>query len=215
MTTRVKICGITRLQDALDAAELGADALGFVFYEPSPRNIEIAQAAAIIAQLPPFVCSVGLFVNPSREWVNTVMAAVPLDLLQFHGDETDQFCQQFSRPWIKAIRMADSLELDKEIRKYPHARGILLDAYDPQRYGGTGHTFEWQRAQQALSKPIIVAGGLTPQNVTTAITAAHPWAVDVSGGVEQAKGIKQRSLIEAFIQGAKRGEKGRFPEHTG
>lgn len=204
--TRVKICGITRLNDALDAAELGADAIGFVFYDKSPRNVDVAQAAAIVDALPPFLCTVGLFVNPSIIEVNAILSQVKLDLLQFHGDEDDAFCAGFSRPYIKAIRMADDIDLAKEIEKFPRARGILLDAYDPQRYGGTGQTFEWSRVPGSLSKPIIVAGGLTSENVSSAIASMRPWAVDVSGGVEQAKGIKQRSLIEAFIRGAKRGQ---------
>jgi phosphoribosylanthranilate isomerase len=204
--TKVKICGITRLEDALHAAEAGADALGFVFYEKSPRHVDAALAGTIIRRLPPFITSVGLFVNPAPEFVNAVLVQAPLDVLQFHGDETDEFCRQFSRPFIKALRMSEGLDLAKEIEKFPCARGILLDAYDPHRYGGTGQTFEWQRVHGGLSKPIIVAGGLTPENVAMAIAATRPWAVDVSGGVEQSKGIKQRSLVEAFIEGAKRGQ---------
>lgn len=203
---KVKICGITRQEDALAAAEFGADALGFVFYEKSPRYVRPEIAAEIIAQLPPFITSVGLFVNPDAAAVKAIIAHTALDLLQFHGDENNAFCAQFSRPFIKAIRMAEALDLYKEIEKYPDARGILLDAYDPQRYGGTGHTFEWSRVHGGLPKPIIVAGGLTPENVTQAVAMTHPWGVDVSGGVEQSKGIKQRSLIEAFMRGAKRGQ---------
>lgn len=203
---KVKICGITRLEDALAAAELGADALGFVFYEKSPRYVRPDIAADIIAQLPPFITSVGLFVNPDETIVKEIITQTAVDLLQFHGDEENTFCAQFSRPFIKAIRMAEALDLHKEIEKYPGARGILLDAYDPQRYGGTGHTFEWSRVHSSLPKPIIVAGGLTPENVAQAVAMTHPWGVDVSGGVEQSKGIKQRSLIEAFMRGAKRGQ---------
>ncbi len=203
---KVKICGITRLEDALAAAEFGADALGFVFYEKSPRYVRPEIAAEIIAQLPPFITSVGLFVNPDAAAVRTIIAHTALDLLQFHGDENNAFCAQFTRPFIKAIRMAEALDLHKEIEKYPGARGILLDAYDPQRYGGTGHTFEWSRVHGGLPKPVIVAGGLTPENVAQAVAMTHPWGVDVSGGVEQSKGIKQRSLIEAFMRGAKRGQ---------
>lgn len=203
---RVKICGITRLEDALAAAEAGADALGFVLYEKSPRFIAPENAADIIGKLPPFVTSVGLFVNPSVEFVQTVLRQVPLDLLQFHGDESEAFCTQFHTPYIKAIRMAQDLDLNKEIEKFPSARGILLDAYDPHLYGGTGHTFEWSRLTGGCSKPVIVAGGLTPDNVAQAIEATRPWAVDVSGGVEQSKGIKHRNLIEAFVRGAKRGQ---------
>lgn len=204
--TRVKICGITRWEDALDACEAGADALGFVFYTPSPRNIDVTAAAAIVRQIPPFVTSVGLFVNPEVAFVQQILAQVPLDLLQFHGDESDEFCTQFQRPYIKAVRMAEGVALDKEIEKFPNARGILLDAYDPLRYGGTGQTFEWHRVQGGYTKPIIVAGGLTPDNVGNAIATTRPWGVDVSGGVEQSKGIKQRSLIEAFMRGAKSGQ---------
>lgn len=203
---KVKICGITRLEDALAAAELGADALGFVFYEKSPRYVRPDIAADIIAQLPPFITSVGLFVNPAATIVKEIITQTTVDLLQFHGDEENTFCAQFSRPFIKAVRMAEALDLHKEIEKYPGARGILLDAYDPQRYGGTGHTFEWSRVQGSLPKPIIVAGGLTSENVAQAVAMTHPWGVDVSGGVEQSKGIKQRSLIEAFMRGAKRGQ---------
>lgn len=203
---KVKICGITRLEDALAAAELGADALGFVFYEQSPRYVRPDIAADIIAQLPPFITSVGLFVNPDKAAVEETITHTALDLLQFHGDEENVFCAQFSRPFIKALRMTEALDLHKEIEKYPDARGILLDAYDPQRYGGTGHTFEWSRVHGSLAKPIIVAGGLTPENVAQAVAMTHPWGVDVSGGVEQSKGIKQRSLIEAFMRGAKRGQ---------
>lgn len=203
---KVKICGITRLEDALAAAEFGADALGFVFYEKSPRYVRPEIAAEIIAQLPPFITSVGLFVNPDAAAVRTIITHTALDLLQFHGDENNAFCAQFTRPFIKAIRMAEALDLHKEIEKYPGARGILLDAYDPQRYGGTGHTFEWSRVHGGLPKPIIVAGGLNPENVAQAVAMTHPWGVDVSGGVEQSKGIKQRSLIEAFMRGAKRGQ---------
>lgn len=208
---KVKICGITREEDALAAVEAGADALGFVFYGPSPRHVSAEKAAQIIARLPPFVSSVGLFVNADGSFVDAVVAATRIDLLQFHGDESAAYCRQFSRPYIKAIRMAEGLDLRKEIEKFPCARGILLDAYDPQRYGGTGQTFEWNSVERSrvdggLPKPIIVAGGLTPENVAQAIAATRPWGVDVSGGVEIAKGIKQRSLIEAFVRGAKRGQ---------
>lgn len=201
---KVKICGITRLEDAMAACDNGVDALGFVFYAKSPRYIASKLARDIIEKLPPFVSTVGLFVNPTVEEVTEAIAETHLDLLQFHGDETEAFCRQFSRPYIKAIRMAPDLDLHKEIEKFPCARGILLDAYDPQLYGGTGRAFEWNRVQAGLSKPVIVAGGLTPANVEQAIRQTRPWGVDVSGGVEQSKGIKQRDLIEAFMRGAKR-----------
>lgn len=203
---KVKVCGITRLQDALAACECGVDALGFVFYASSPRNIQVKVAKEIIEALPPFVSSVGLFVNPNVADVHDILTQTKLDLLQFHGDENADFCRQFSRPYIKAIRMAPALELDKEIEKFPCARGILLDSYDPHLYGGTGHSFQWDRVHAGITKPIIIAGGLTPANVAQAVQQTRPWAVDVSGGVEQSKGVKQRDLIEAFVRGAKRGQ---------
>ncbi|HRH92604.1 MAG TPA: phosphoribosylanthranilate isomerase [Agitococcus sp.] len=198
--TRVKICGITRLSDALDAIRLGADALGFVFYQPSPRAVSIEQARSIIQQLPPFVTTVGLFVDAPAEDVQQVLAQVPLSLLQFHGDEPQSYCQQFATPWIKALRMQPNVDIVAQIAEYPQASGILLDAWHPQLKGGTGESFDWRHWPQS-TKPLILAGGLTPENVSEAIHLTQPYAVDVSGGVESGKGIKEFTLLQAFMAG--------------
>lgn len=198
--TRVKICGITRVEDALDAIRLGADALGFVFYRPSPRYVEPAVAQRIIAALPPFVTTVGLFVDAEVSDIQQVLAQVPLSLLQFHGDERADYCRQFAKPWIKALRMQPEVDISALIAAYPDASGILLDAWHPQLKGGTGETFDWRHWPHS-EKPLILAGGLTPENVTTAIRQTQPYAVDVSGGVEEAKGKKDFRLLQAFMAG--------------
>ncbi|MBC3479796.1 phosphoribosylanthranilate isomerase [Pseudomonas sp. SWRI59] len=200
---RSKICGITRIEDALAAAEAGADAIGFVFYAKSPRAVDVRQARAIIAELPPFVTTVGLFVNASRCELNEILEVVPLDLLQFHGDETPQDCEGYNRPWIKALRVRPGDDLEAACRLYAGARGVLLDTYVPGIPGGTGEAFDWSLVPARLSKPIILAGGLSAQNVGQAIAQVRPYAVDVSGGVEQAKGIKDAAKIEAFMRAVK------------
>ncbi|HMX99293.1 MAG TPA: phosphoribosylanthranilate isomerase [Agitococcus sp.] len=198
--TRVKICGITRLADAVNAIQLGADALGFVFYQPSPRAVSIEQARSIIKQLPPFVTTVGLFVDAPASDVQQVLAQVPLSLLQFHGDEPQDYCQQFGVPWIKALRMQPNVDIVAKIAEYPQASGILLDAWHPQLKGGTGESFDWRHWPQS-TKPLILAGGLTPENVSEAIHLTQAYAVDVSGGVEVSKGIKEFTLLQAFMAG--------------
>ena len=200
---RSKICGITRIEDALAAAQAGADAIGFVFYAKSPRAVDVRQARAIIAELPPFVTTVGLFVNASRCELNEILEVVPLDLLQFHGDETPQDCEGYHRPWIKALRVRPGDDLEAACRLYAGARGILLDTYVPGVPGGTGEAFDWSLVPARLSKPIILAGGVDAQNVGRAIAQVRPYAVDVSGGVEQAKGIKDAAKIEAFMRAVK------------
>ena len=199
MRTRVKICGITRPEDARAAAELGADAIGLVFYAPSPRVVTIEQAQAICAALPPFVTRVGLFVNALRDEIQQVLKAVPLDLLQFHGDETATECEGFERPYIKALRMAADRDVMSEMKAFSSATGILLDSYQVGVPGGTGQTFDWSRVPVQAAQPIILAGGLTPANVAMAIEQVRPYAVDVSGGVEAAKGIKDRNKMKAFL----------------
>lgn len=209
MRTRVKICGITRREDALAAARLGVDAIGLVFYPPSPRAVTVEQARQIVDALPPFVTVVGLFVNPEPEQVTAVDAQVGLDLLQFHGDETPEFCNGFGRPYIKAVRMREDVDLQRVAEQYASARGLLLDTYRPGVAGGTGEAFDWTRVPEGLAGAIILAGGLNPQNVGQAIAAVQPYAVDVSGGVEAAKGvakgiakgIKDAAKITAFMQG--------------
>ena len=198
--TRVKICGITNLEDGLQAAQAGADALGFVFYGPSPRNVEVDRAASIIAALPPFVTSVGLFVDAEPEFIEQVIKATGLDLLQFHGDESESQCAQYGVPYIKALRMRPDVDLARQCHTFASSRGILLDAYVPGKAGGTGQTFDWSQIPQQLDFPIVLAGGLDPSNVQTAIQTVRPWAVDVSGGVEQQKGIKDPDKIHAFMQ---------------
>ncbi|AYN11985.1 phosphoribosylanthranilate isomerase [Pseudomonas putida] len=200
---RSKICGITRIEDALAAAEAGADAIGFVFYAKSPRAVDVRQARAIIAELPPFVTTVGLFVNASRCELNEILEVVPLDLLQFHGDETPQDCEGYQRPWIKALRVRPGDDLEAACQLYAGARGILLDTYVPGVPGGTGEAFDWSLVPARLGKPIILAGGLSADNVGQAIAQVKPYAVDVSGGVEQAKGIKDAAKIEAFMRAVK------------
>ncbi|AFK67769.1 phosphoribosylanthranilate isomerase [Pseudomonas plecoglossicida] len=200
---RSKICGITRIEDALAAAEAGADAIGFVFYAKSPRAVDVRQARAIIAELPPFVTTVGLFVNASRCELNEILEVVPLDLLQFHGDETPQDCEGYHRPWIKALRVRPGDDLEAACQRYAGARGILLDTYVPGVPGGTGEAFDWSLVPARLGKPIILAGGLSADNVGQAIARVKPYAVDVSGGVEQAKGIKDAAKIEAFMRAVK------------
>jgi len=203
MAVRVKICGITRLQDMHAACEAGADALGFVFYEKSPRHLTIAAAAALVRELPPFVQAVGLFVNAEPASIESVLQEVPLDLLQFHGDETPADCARFGRPFIKAVRVNRDTDLLKCAADFDAARGLLLDAYVPGMPGGTGERFDWSLIPPALPKPVILSGGLTPGNVAEAVERVHPWAVDVSSGVEVSKGIKDAHLIAQFIANAK------------
>ncbi|NMZ23266.1 phosphoribosylanthranilate isomerase [Pseudomonas proteolytica] len=197
---RSKICGITRMEDALAAVEAGADAIGFVFYAKSPRAVTVQQARAIIAGLPPFVTTVGLFVNASACELNETLDAVPLDLLQFHGDETPDECAGYHRPYIKALRVKAGDDIAASCAAYAGASGILLDAYVEGIPGGTGEAFDWSLIPQGLSKPIILAGGLCAENVARAIAQVRPYAVDVSGGVEQGKGIKDSAKIRAFMQ---------------
>jgi phosphoribosylanthranilate isomerase len=196
--TRIKICGITREQDARAAAAAGADAIGLVFWADSPRAVALEQAAAICRSLPPFVSVVGLFVDAEQEWVEQVLAQVPLDLLQFHGDESPAACECYGRPYVKALRMRDGVDIAAQRQRFVSARGLLLDTYRPGVPGGTGEAFDWQRVPAALAGEIILAGGLRPDNVAAAVAAVRPWAVDVSGGVESAPGIKSAALIEAF-----------------
>lgn len=196
---RVKICGITRLEDALVAVDAGVDALGFVFYAPSPRAVDIKQACDIISQLPCFVTTTALFVNAERELIDRVIADTRIDLLQFHGDEPEQFCQSFSRPYIKAIRMKPGIELIDEFEKYSSAQAILLDAYRAGVPGGTGEIFDWDRIPSHHPVPLVLAGGLNCNNIAEAVRTVSPYAVDVSGGVELTKGIKDPDKIKMFI----------------
>jgi phosphoribosylanthranilate isomerase len=206
MSIRVKICGITRVEDALAAAEAGADAIGLVFYDKSPRAVDIAQAWDIMDALPPFVTTVGLFVNADAQTIEDILVEVPLDMLQFHGDEPPEFCEQFAHPYLKAVRMRSDTDLAQISRTYAGAQGLLLDTYQPGLAGGTGQVFDWSLAQQPCDKPVVLAGGLTADNVGQAIEQVRPWAVDVSGGVEKEKGIKDSGKISAFIQAVKQAQ---------
>lgn len=203
MATAVKICGITRREDALAAAYAGAHAIGLVFHAASPRHVLPAQARAISLALPPFVCAVGLFVDLPAAAVSAILREVPLQLLQFHGDESPDYCASFGMPYIKAIRMRPEVDLLQFASRFSAARGLLLDTYTPAAPGGTGESFDWDRVHRGLPLPIVLAGGLTPDNVGAAVRAVRPWALDVSSGVERAKGIKDASMIAAFIRGAR------------
>ena len=202
--TRVKICGITRIDDAVSAVNAGADAIGLVFYAPSPRAISIAQAQQIVAAIPPFVSVVGLFVNAPQTEIESVLSKVRLDILQFHGDETaqdcEQVCQQINLPYCKAIRVKADTNLLQCEAEFKSAKALLLDTYSEAAVGGTGQVFDWGLIPNNLTKPVILAGGLTADNVAAAIHQVQPYAVDVSGGVEANKGIKDAAKIAAFMQ---------------
>ncbi len=203
MRTRVKICGITRVEDALTAVQHGCDAIGLVFYAPSPRNVSPRQAAEIVARLPAFITAVGLFVDAAPAEINTVLAAVRLDLLQFHGEETPQQCRQYGLPYMKAIRVKADTNLLQYAAEYSDAQALLLDAYAEGVAGGTGQAFDWSLIPANLPQPIVLAGGLHAGNVGAAIQQVRPYAVDVSGGVEVTKGIKDADKIAAFMRGVK------------
>jgi len=200
LRVRAKICGITRVEDALTAVEHGADAIGLVFYAPSPRHVSISQAIEIVNQIPAFVSVVGLFVNAEASFINEVISQVKLDLLQFHGDESPEECALYSLPFIKAIRVKTDTNLVQYAKEFSAAKALLLDAYTEGVAGGTGHTFDWNLIPKQLTKPVILAGGLNAGNVAHAIAQVRPYAVDVSGGVEISKGIKDAAKIAAFMQ---------------
>lgn len=210
MRTRAKICGITRVQDIEAAIKAGADAIGLVFYPPSPRNVSVEQAKALIRQVPAYVQVIGLFVNATADEIGRILSDIPLDVLQFHGDEPPELCQQiaaqYQRRWYKAIQVKPDLDLKAQVCSYRQAgaSAVLLDAWHPELKGGTGHQFDWSIFPN-LDLPLILAGGLTPENVERAIDITGAFAVDVSGGVEAAKGIKDQQLIERFMQGVQRG----------
>lgn len=199
--TRIKLCGLRRSEHIRLAAELGADAAGLVFWPHSSRAVSIDQAAELAAAAPPFLSLTGLFVDPTVQAVETVLERVALDCLQFHGNESNAFCRQFGRPWIKGVRMHPEAEVEQVLASWPDARGLLLDAWHPEQPGGTGLTFDWQRIPAAWRERIVLAGGLTPDNVGAAIRAIRPWGVDVSGGIEHPdqKGEKDSALMAAFV----------------
>jgi phosphoribosylanthranilate isomerase len=200
LRVRVKICGITRVEDALLAVAQGADAIGLVFYAPSPRAVSVEQAVQIVNQIPAFISVVGLFVNAEEHFVRHVISNVALDLLQFHGDEAPEECSNYGLPFIKAIRVKSDTNLVQCAKDYSASRALLLDTYTEGVAGGTGHVFDWGLIPSNLNKPVVLAGGLTAENVASAIQQVMPYAVDVSGGVELSKGIKDAAKIAAFMQ---------------
>ena len=202
-TIRTKICGITRPEDALAAAELGADAIGLVFYAKSKRAVSIEQAQAVVKNLPPFVSVVALFVNENEQTIREILRQVPIDVIQFHGDEDDDFCRRFDRPYLKAVRVQSAADIQTACAKFPNARALLFDAYHPTEYGGTGQSFDWTMLYGNIGKPWILAGGLTPGNVAEAVKTSGAAAVDVSGGVESAAGVKDALKIKAFAAALK------------
>lgn len=204
MHTRIKICGIKHLDDALKAVEFGADAIGLIFVEKSPRYVSFTDARVIAESLPPFVTVVGLFMDASAETVHEALKVVPLNLLQFHGGETPEFCDQFEMPYIKVLRMRENANVVAFAQEYPNAAGILLDAYHKGVGGGTGQTFDWDLIPENLPLPLILAGGLNPENVASAVETVRPYAVDVSSGVESEPSIKDHKKIEQFIKEVQR-----------
>jgi len=209
MRTRVKICGITRVEDAQAAAQAGADAIGLVFYAASPRCVAIPQAQAICRCLPPFVSAVALFVNAGREQITATLNAVPIDLLQFHGSESVDDCRGYDRPYIKAVGMQPGKDPLAVMRAYTDASGFLLDTYQPEGHGGGGISFDWTQVPTQCDRPLVLAGGLDADNVAQAIAQTGAYAVDVSSGVEREKGIKSFEKIQAFIRGVERGDASR------
>ena len=203
MATAVKICGITRPEDGVAAASAGAHAVGLVFHEASPRRIEPPAAAQIVRRLPPFVTTVALFVDAEPRRVREVLAAVPLQMLQFHGEEPPEYCAGFGLPYLKVVRVRRGVDLLQYAARYATAKGLLLDAYDAAFPGGTGLSVDWTLIPAGLPLPVVLAGGLTPDNVGEAVRRARPWAVDVSSGVERAKGIKDADKMAAFVRGVR------------
>ena len=201
--TRVKVCGITRVEDGMACARLGADAIGLVFYAPSPRNVSVDQARAIMAALPPFVTTVGLFVDAAPSEVQAVLAQLSLDVLQFHGNEAPEYCRGFGRPYLKALRVKPGVDLVQYASAYPDAKGLLLDAHVEGIAGGTGQSFDWRLIPAQLPLPVVLSGGLNSANIAAAIRRIQPAAVDVSSGVEASKGIKDADKIAAFMQGVR------------
>jgi len=203
MHTRIKICGIKHQDDALKAVEYGADAIGLIFVEKSPRYVSLTEARLIAESIPPFVTLVGLFMDASVATVREALKVVPINLLQFHGDEPAEFCDQFETPYIKVLRMRENVNVVAFAQEYPNAAGILLDTYS-KAGGGSGQTFDWSLIPEDIPLPLILAGGLNPDNVASAVETVKPYAVDVSSGVESEPAIKDHKKIEQFIKEVQR-----------
>ncbi len=200
--TRIKICGITRIEDGLACASYGVDAIGLVFYPPSPRHLNLSRAQHIADQLPPFISIVGLFMNPDMNQVHDIIDNVRIDMLQFHGNEPADFCEMFSKPYFKAIAMSGDQKIDfQQIeREYTSSTAFLLDSHSKGKGGGTGETFDWLKMPDNVEKPLILAGGLTSENVQSGIEKTCPYAVDCSSGVESSPGIKDHRKIRKFVE---------------
>ncbi len=207
MRTRIKVCGFTNADDAVFAANLGVDAIGLVFYPPSPRHVSVSQAVAIVRALPAFVTVVALFVDEQESTVRDILTQVPVDCIQFHGNEPQEACCRYGKRYIKAIRMREGIDVPALAKHYGDADALLLDAYDPAKQGGTGNKFDWDLIPKTCQLPIILAGGLDASNVNLAIQQTRPYAVDVSSGVETGKGIKDQQKIAAFIAAVQQGDK--------
>jgi phosphoribosylanthranilate isomerase len=206
--TRIKICGLREPAHARLAAESGADAIGLVFYPPSPRYVKPEEAAKVAAALPPYVQAVGLFVNEKEAAIRSILERVPIDLLQFQGDETPEFCAAFGKPFVRAVRMEEGVDLVEYAHRFTSARALLLDAHVAGEKGGTGTTFDWARVPREAPLPLILSGGLTAANVGRAVREVRPWAVDVSSGVERSRGVKDPALIVDFIRSVQREDAG-------
>lgn len=204
--TRIKICGITRLEDAQHASQLGVDAIGFVFCEASKRAITPESAVKIASQLPPFMVRVGLFLNASEKEVQNALHLIPNLLPQFHGTETAEWCESFNRPYIKALGVAEGIPAAEDLARYKNSQGFLFDSNAPGKMGGTGHTFDWSKLEQTAPRQLILAGGLYPENVESAVRQVRPYAVDVSSGVEQAKGVKDLSKMQTFVNAVRQAD---------
>ncbi len=206
--TRIKICGLREPAHARLAAQEGADAIGLVFWPDSPRYVEPARAAEIAASLPAFVSAVGLFVNATEARIREVLATVPLDLIQFQGDEPPEFCARFGRPYVRAVRMGEGVDLIEYAHRFRSARALLLDAHVPGQPGGTGRSFDWAGIPRDVPIPLVLSGGLNPGNVGRAVREVRPWAVDVSSGVESSRGVKDPGKIVEFIRSVRREDAG-------
>jgi len=207
MRTRVKICGFTRVEDAVCAAGLGVDAIGLVFYPPSPRHVDIEQAIEIVSALPAFVSVVALFVDEQEARIREILERVPIDLLQFHGDESAKACRLYGKRYMKAVRMREGIDISDLALHYRDAAGLLLDAYHPGAKGGTGSRFDWNMIPEHCALPIVLAGGLDADNARQAVQAVRPYALDVSSGVETEKGIKDALKMAAFIREVNEGDR--------
>ncbi|MGR9051983.1 MAG: phosphoribosylanthranilate isomerase [Gammaproteobacteria bacterium] len=207
MRTRIKICGFTRVEDAVSAARLGVDAIGLVFYSASPRNVSIDQARRIAKALPAFTTVTALFVDEQEDNIRSVLEQVPVDCIQFHGDEPETLCGIYGKPYIKAVRMLPDIDIAAVATRYADAAGLLLDAYHPGVKGGSGNRFDWQLIPKQCLLPIILAGGLTPDNAKAAVETVRPYALDVSSGVEAGKGIKDADKMAAFVREVNEGDK--------